>query len=305
MITIYRPANYNNPRAPEFTGRSIDTKPTNVENGASYKEIDTGRIYRYDKENNRWIEWEGTPVAPSITVEPITITENGVTTAPEGKAYSPITVNVPASGVTEPYIEETYDNNGYLIDAKMHGYTKLRDYMFYRCIKLASTSLPENLTSIGNSAFSDCSKLALISLPNHLTSIGSSAFSGCSKLSLTSLPESITKIGSSAFYECSNLALISLPENLTVIDDSTFILCEKLALTSLPKNLVRVGDNAFYSCTGLNQITFRSTVTSISTSAFSGCSNLTVINAPWAEGAVAGAPWGATNATINYNYTGE
>lgn len=32
----------------------------------------------------------------AITVEPITITENGVTTAPEGKAYSPITVNVPS-----------------------------------------------------------------------------------------------------------------------------------------------------------------------------------------------------------------
>lgn len=35
MITLYRPAGYDNPRAPEFTGRSIDTKPNNVENGAS------------------------------------------------------------------------------------------------------------------------------------------------------------------------------------------------------------------------------------------------------------------------------
>lgn len=56
MITLYRPAGYDNPRAPEFTGRSIDTKPTNVENGASYIELDTGRVYRYDKENNLWIE---------------------------------------------------------------------------------------------------------------------------------------------------------------------------------------------------------------------------------------------------------
>ena len=32
-------------------GRSIYTKPTDVENGASYIEIDTGRVYRYDKEN--------------------------------------------------------------------------------------------------------------------------------------------------------------------------------------------------------------------------------------------------------------
>lgn len=30
-----------------------------------------------------------------ITVEPVTITQNGTTTAPSGKAYSPITVNVP------------------------------------------------------------------------------------------------------------------------------------------------------------------------------------------------------------------
>ncbi len=56
MITLYRPAGYDNPRAPEFIGRSIDTKPTNVENGASYIELDTGRVYRYDKENNLWIE---------------------------------------------------------------------------------------------------------------------------------------------------------------------------------------------------------------------------------------------------------
>lgn len=35
-----------------------------------------------------------------ITVEPITITTNGTTTAPSGKAYSPITTNVPASAVT-------------------------------------------------------------------------------------------------------------------------------------------------------------------------------------------------------------
>ena len=29
MITLYRPAGNDNPRAPEFTGRSIDTKPSN------------------------------------------------------------------------------------------------------------------------------------------------------------------------------------------------------------------------------------------------------------------------------------
>ena len=52
-------------------------------------------------------------------------------------------------------------------------------------------------------------------------------------------------------------------------------------------------------------MTFEGTPTSIASSAFSNCVKLTTINVPWAEGAVANAPWGATNATINYNYTGE
>lgn len=56
MITLYRPKGYDSPRVSSFTGRSIDTKPIHVENGAVFKEIDTGRIYRYDKENNLWIE---------------------------------------------------------------------------------------------------------------------------------------------------------------------------------------------------------------------------------------------------------
>lgn len=33
----------------------------------------------------------------SVTVEPLTVTQNGTQTAPEGKAYSPVTVNVPNS----------------------------------------------------------------------------------------------------------------------------------------------------------------------------------------------------------------
>lgn len=38
---------------------------------------------------------------------------------------------------------------------------------------------------------------------------------------------------------------------------------------------------------------------------FENCPNLMNIYVPWAEGRVEGAPWGAENATITYNYTGE
>lgn len=56
MITLYRPVGYKAPRASKYNGRSIDTKPINVENGATYYELDTGRTYRYDADNNRWME---------------------------------------------------------------------------------------------------------------------------------------------------------------------------------------------------------------------------------------------------------
>ena len=60
MITLYRPSGYDSPRASSFAGRSVDDKPLDVENGSLFKEIDTGRVFRYDKENNIWIEWKNT-----------------------------------------------------------------------------------------------------------------------------------------------------------------------------------------------------------------------------------------------------
>lgn len=39
----------------------------------------------------------------SIIAEPLVVTENGVYTAPSGKAYSPVTVNVPTSGGSDAF----------------------------------------------------------------------------------------------------------------------------------------------------------------------------------------------------------
>ena len=224
MITLYRPSGYDSPKVSSFAGRSVDDKPLDAENGSSFKEIDTGRIFRYDKENNLWIEQKST----------------------SGGA-----------GATEPYIEETYDADGNLIGAKMYGYTFIRPGAFTECLNLAHVSFSEGITSIDEYAFTVCTNLALTSLPAGVTSIGGGAFSDCTSLALTSLPEGLTSIGGYAFA----------------------------------------------NCTSLTSITFKGTPTTINSSAFSGCTNLTDIKVPWAEGAVSGAPWGATNATITYNYT--
>lgn len=117
-------------------------------------------------------------------------------------------------------------------------------------------------------------------LPGDLTTIGYSAFSGCPNLALTSLPSGITRIGYYAFNGCRNLAI-----------------------TRLPPGITNIGFGVFANCTGLTSITFEGNPKTIHSSAFNGCSNLTTIYVPWSQGQVANAPWGASKATIIYDYT--
>lgn len=74
------------------------------------------------------------------------------------------------------------------------------------------------------------------------------------------------------------------------------------ALTSftIPTNCVMIQDKAFSGDTSLTSVTFVGQPTSIHRTAFQGCAALTNMYVPWAEGAVDGAPWGATNSTIHY-----
>lgn len=74
------------------------------------------------------------------------------------------------------------------------------------------------------------------------------------------------------------------------------------ALTSftIPANCVGIIDKAFSGDISLASVTFRGTPSAISNLAFQGLTALADIYVPWASGAVNGAPWGATNATIHY-----
>ena len=140
-------------------------------------------------------------------------------------------------------------------------------------------------------------------LPSDLTQIGTCAFYNYSNLALTNLPAGVTNIGNYAFQNCSNLALTDLPAGVTNIGFQAFANCFKLAITRIPAGVMSIKIGAFSGCSSLRIITFQGT-TELGYNVFSSCPNLSTINVPWAEGAVTGAPWGATNATINYNYTG-
>lgn len=73
-----------------------------------------------------------------------------------------------------------------------------------------------------------------------------------------------------------------------------------------PSFITEIYGDIFMQCAKLKVVTFKGKPDYISEYAFRDVYTsqaLTTINVPWSEGEVEGAPWGATNATINYNYT--
>lgn len=92
------------------------------------------------------------------------------------------------------------------------------------------------------------------------------------------------------------------------INEDAFKNNANIRVVILPKTVGYLTVDCFGGCTNLEMVTFKRTLAdgtfSVSNAAFRNCPNLKVINVPWAAGGVSGAPWGATNAIINYNYTG-
>ena len=154
--------------------------------------------------------------------------------------------------------------------------TTIGNSAFNNCSGLTSITIPSSVTTIGNSAFNNCGGLTSITIPDNITSIGSFSFSGCSKLSSISLPNSLTSIGEYAFNGCSGLTSISLPDSLTSIDGNAFQGCTGLTSITLPANVTSIGNYAFRECTGLTSVTINCAA-SFGSYPFSNCDNLTTV----------------------------
>lgn len=130
------------------------------------------------------------------------------------------------------------------------------------------------------------------------------AFYTWSTLARIEIPNSVVAIESVAFSACSGLTEIALPDSLEEIGDNAFRDCTKLVEITIPNSVTKIGELVFFRCSNLATATFMGKPETMGTDPFSSCDKLTEINVPWAEGEILGAPWGAVNASVNYNYTG-
>jgi len=105
------------------------------------------------------------------------------------------------------------------------------------------------------------------------------------------------------FYNQKKLTQVTFPSGLLTIGNYAFSACILLQPLTLPPSITSVGTQAFLACNAFTSFRFTGTPSSIATNAFQNCYNLSNIYVPWSSGAVSGAPWGATSATIHYNYS--
>ena len=196
-----------------------------------------------------------------------------------------------------------------------NGLKAIGEMAFYYDESLTELNIPDSVESLGASIAYSCKKIVSVHLPTGLTgAIPKESFYGCNDLTNINIPEGITEISQSAFKSCVKM-IATLPEGLRIIGNYAFDNCWAMMYGGIviPASVESIGGSAFNKNSSSSgdpriTITFKGTPTSIASSALSistSNTNQLVINVPWAEGEVANAPWGATKATINYNYTGE
>ena len=237
----------------------------------------------------------GTASGGGVTIEPLSVTENGTYTAPSGTAYSPVTVNVEGGDTPEP---EPTDGKTHLwirIPEGTHANRMTFSVRFTQTVARGVTvdwgdgSTPETYTGTTaanhNHTYAQTgdyeitlevtsgtvSFVASSSTAIYGSSTSAQGFANRPRIVRAWIGDSVTSIGAYAFSYCYALTSITIPDNVTSIGNSAFQNCYALTSITIPDSVTSIGNNAFYYCYALTSITIPDNVTSIGNNAFQNC----------------------------------
>jgi len=175
------------------------------------------------------------------------------------------------------------------------GSDQLADNLLMRTV----TNIESDVTSLGERALSGCRQLVTAVLPN-ATIAGQYAFSSCNALTTIIAPE-LESAELHCCDPCGVLETVYAPK-IKEVRGYAFANCSKLKEMYMPA-LDGIYNNGFYKCTRLEHVYLGANTTQINASAFTDTKSGIVIDCGFASDSplAADAPWGATNATVNYS----
>ncbi len=119
-----------------------------------------------------------------------------------------------------------------------------------------NTTMPNNITAIGDYAFAAQDLTGTLEIPQTVTSINEGAFCGCNNLTGTlNIPNSVTYIGSDAFNSCRGFTgSLIIPNSVNTIGAYAFAWCDNYDGTLVIGNSVtEIGNFAFANCSGFSE----------------------------------------------------
>ena len=178
--------------------------------------------------------------------------------------------------------------------------------------KLATLTINNGVSSIGNSAFAECTGLTKIvydtastinfvagnnvflnagtqgngiavefgsnvsRTPDYMFCPGEyNSTSGFPKVISLDLGTNVSSVGTYTFARAANLiGTLSIPNNVKTLGWGAFYGCTGITQLGDASGLTSISGSVFYGCTGLSSVTIPNSVTSVGTSAFYGCTGL-------------------------------